>query len=234
MPKSPVAIVVGAGRGMGAASARELASRGWQLALFSPSGAAEKLANELGQLGVTGSNTEPGDLEALVQKTLARYGRVDGVVNSTGHPPGGPLLEIADADWHRALDMIILSVTRIARLVTPVMEKQRSGAFVNISTFAAFEPDAAYPTSSVMRAGLGALAKLFADRYASVGIRMNNLLPGFIDSYPETKAATDRIPMGRFGRVAEVAKTVAFLISEDSSYIAGQNLRVDGGITRSV
>ena len=234
MPKSPVAIVVGAGRGMGAASARELASRGWQLALFSPSGAAEKLANELGQLGVTGSNTEPGDLEALVQKTLARYGRVDGVVNSTGHPPGGPLLEIADADWHRALDMIILSVTRIARLVTPVMEKQRSGAFVNISTFAAFEPDAAYPTSSVMRAGLGALAKLFADRYASVGIRMNNLLPGFIDSYPETKAATDRIPMGRFGRVAEVAKTVAFLISEDSSYITGQNLRVDGGITRSV
>lgn len=229
-----VAILTGAGRGMGAACARELASRGWKVALLSPSGAAEKLAQELGGVGVTGSITEPKDLERLVARTLDSYGRIDGVMISTGHPPKGNLLDIPDADWAKGLDLVILNVVRLARLVTPAMQRQKKGAFVNISTYAAFEPDNIFPVSCTLRAGLGAFAKLYADKYAADGIRMNNLLPGFIDSLPEKAELKARIPMRRYGRVAEVAKTAAFLLSDDSSYITGQNIRVDGGITRSV
>ena len=114
------------------------------------------------------------------------------------------------------------------------MQKQRKGAIVNISTFAAFEPDPAFPTSAVFRAGLAVFTKLFADRYAGEGIRMNNVLPGFIDSFPEKDEIRARIPMRRYGHVEEIADTIAFLVSDAAGYITGQNLRVDGGITRGV
>jgi NAD(P)-dependent dehydrogenase (short-subunit alcohol dehydrogenase family) len=234
MALDKVAIVTAAGRGMGAAIALELKSRGWRLALMSPSGAAEALAHALGAVGITGSVTKPEDLQRIVDATLEAHGRIDAVVNNTGHPPSGPLIEIPDADWHAGLDLVLLNVVRMARLVTPHMERQGSGAFVNISTYAAVEPASAFPVSSSLRAALGAFAKLYADRYAKAGIRMNNLLPGFIDSYPVDEAKTGGIPMGRYGKVAEVAKTVAFLLSDDASYLTGQNIRLDGGLTRSI
>ena len=170
----------------------------------------------------------------MVDKTLARYSRIDAVVNNTGHPPKGDLLAIPDEDWHRALDLVLLNVVRMARLATPVMEAQGSGAFVNISTFAAFEPSLSFPVSSSLRAGLGSFARLYAERYAAAGIRMNNLLPGFIDSYPVEEELVAGIPMRRYGKVEEVGATVRFLLSDEAGYITGQNLRVDGGLTRSV
>ena len=229
-----VAIVTAAGSGIGAACARELAGRGYAVALMSPSGKAEALAEELGGLGLTGSVTEPADLEALVGGTLDRYGRIDGVVNSTGHPASGEVLELTDRQWHEALDLVVLNVVRMARLVTPAMRRQGSGAIVNVSTFSAFEPSPAFPLSSSLRAALAGFAKLYADRCAAQGIRMNNVLPGYMDSFEIDEQTRDSIPMRRRGSVAEVAKTAAFLLSEDSGYIAGQNIRVDGGLTRSV
>lgn len=229
-----VAIVTAAGRGIGAAAARELAARGWKLALLSPSGGAEKLAVELGGIGLTGSVTAPEDLARLVQATLDRYGRIDGLVNHTGHPPKGPLLEIPDADWHKGLDMLLLNIVRMARLVTPVMARQGGGAIVNILTYAVFEPEPLFPVSATLRAAAASFTKLYADEYAKSGIRMNNLLPGFIDSLPEVAERKARIPLGRYGTVAEMAKTIAFLLSPDSGYITGQNLRIDGGLTRHV
>lgn len=229
-----VAILTGAGKGMGGACARELAARGWKVGLLSPSGNAEKLAKELGGVGVTGSVTEDTDLKRLVDAAMNHWGRIDGVVTSTGHPPKGDLLALDDDAWRKGMDLIVLDVVRLARHVTPIMEKQGKGAWVNISTFAAFEPDLVFPISCAMRAGLGAFAKLYADRYAKAGIRMNNLLPGFIDSLPVKEALLPRIPMGRYGKTSEIAKTAAFLLSDDAGYITGQNLRVDGGITRSV
>lgn len=234
MAEGKVAIVTAAGRGMGAAIAVELKARGWRLALMSPSGAGEALAHALGALGFTGSVTVPADLARLVETTLDTHGRVDAVVNNTGHPPKGELLALSDEDWHAGLDLVLLNVVRMARLVTPVMEKQGGGAIVNISTYAAVEPEAAFPISASLRAGLSGFAKLYADRYAKAGIRMNNLLPGFIDSYPEDAAHRAAVPMGRYGRVAEIGKAVAFLVSDDASYVTGQNLRVDGGLTRSI
>ena len=229
-----VALLTGAGKGMGGACARELAARGWGVALLSPSGRAVELANELGGVGVTGSVLETADLQKLVDAAMAKWGRIDGVVTSTGHPPKGDLLALSDEDWAKGLELVILDVVRLARLVTPIMEKQGSGAWVNISTYAAFEPDLMFPISCAMRAGLGAFAKLYADRYAKAGIRMNNLLPGFVDSLPVKEALLPRIPMGRYGKTQEIAKTAAFLLSDDAGYITGQNLRVDGGITRGI
>jgi NAD(P)-dependent dehydrogenase (short-subunit alcohol dehydrogenase family) len=229
-----VAIVTAAGRGMGAACARELAARGYRLALISTSGAAATLAAELGGVGLRGSVTEPRDLESLVEATLERWGRIDAVVNNTGHPPRGEILEIADDDWHRALDLVVLNVVRMARLVTPVMERQGGGAIVNVSTFAAYEPSLDFPVSSALRAALGGFTKLYARRYAAAGIRMNCLLPGFIDSYPENPETVASIPMGRYGQVEEIARTVAFLVSDDAGYVTGESLRVDGGLARSI
>jgi NAD(P)-dependent dehydrogenase (short-subunit alcohol dehydrogenase family) len=155
-------------------------------------------------------------------------------VNGAGHGPKGALLEISDADWHLGVDVYFLNVVRMCRLVTPLMEKAGGGAIVNISTFAAFEPDPMFPTSAAFRAALASFTKLFADRYASSNIRMNNVLPGFIDSLPEKEDRRARIPMGRYGTTAELAKTVAFLLSDEAAYLTGQNIRVDGGLTRSI
>ncbi|KOF52685.1 3-oxoacyl-ACP reductase [Achromobacter sp. DMS1] len=234
MSNEKVAIVTAGGSGMGAAAARKLAADGYRVAILSSSGKGEALARSLGGLGVTGSNRSPDDLARLVDATLARWGRVDAVVNSAGHGPKGPLLEISDDDWHLGMEFYLLNVVRITRLVAPVMKQQQSGSIVNISTYATFEPEALFPTSGVFRAGLAAFAKVFADEYAPHNVRMNNVLPGFIDSLPEKEDRRSRIPMGRYGKAEEVAELIAFLASDSSSYITGQNIRIDGGITRSV
>lgn len=234
MSTDKVAIITAGGSGMGAAAARKLAADGYRVAILSSSGKGEALAAELGGLGVTGSNRSPEDLARLVDATLQQWGRIDAVVNSAGHGPKGPLLEISDDDWHLGVEFYLLNVVRIARLVAPVMKRQQSGAIVNISTYATFEPEALFPTSGVFRAGLAAFTKVFADEYAEHNVRMNNVLPGFIDSLPEKEDRRVRIPMGRYGTAEEVADLIAFLASDASSYITGQNIRIDGGITRSV
>ena len=228
------AIVTAAGRGMGAACARELAAQGYDIALMSVSDRAQMLATELGGIGMQGSVLEPADLNKLVQMTVEKYGRIDAVINNTGHPPKGDLLEISDENWHLGMDLVMMNVIRMAKLVVPVMQKLGGGAFVNISTFAAFEPSLVFPVSSALRAGLGSFTKLFADRYAVDNIRMNNVLPGYIESYAITDETRDSIPMQRAGTVAEVAQTAVFLLSDGAGYITGQNIRVDGGISRSV
>ncbi|GAB4386913.1 SDR family oxidoreductase [Albidovulum sp.] len=229
-----VAVVTAGGSGMGAAAARRLAQDGYRVAILSSSGKGEALATELGGFGVTGSNQSNEDIRRLVDGVMERWGRVDVLVNSAGHGPRAPILELTDEDWHRGMEVYFLNVVRPTRLVTPIMERQGGGAIVNISTFAAFEPDPVFPTSGVFRAGLAAFTKLFADRYAAQNIRMNNVLPGFIDSLPEKEEFRARVPMGRYGREDEIAATIAFLASDGAGYITGQNIRVDGGITRSV
>lgn len=234
MDTKKVAIITAGGSGMGAGAARKLAEDGFDIAVLSSSGKGEALANEYGGVGVTGSNQSNDDLETLVNAAMERWGRIDVLVNSAGHGPRAPILDLSDDDWHRGMEVYFLNVVRPTRLVTPIMQKQQSGVIINISTFAAFEPDPVFPTSGVFRAGLAAYTKLFADKYAPENIRMNNVLPGFIDSLPEKEEFKQRIPMGRYGKTDEISATVAFLASDGAGYITGQNLRVDGGITRSV
>lgn len=234
MTKQQVAIVTAGGSGMGAAAARRLAADGFKVAILSSSGKGEALAAELGGFGMTGSNQSPEDLARLVDGTMERYGRIDVLVNSAGHGPRAPILEITDEQWVKGMDVYLLNVIRPTRLVTPIMQAQKSGTIINISTAWAFEPSSMFPTSAVFRAGLASFTKIFADTYAGENIRMNNVLPGWIDSLPATEERREGVPMKRYGTSEEIAATIAFLASDGAAYITGQNLKVDGGLTRHV
>ncbi|MBK0327754.1 SDR family oxidoreductase [Rhodobacteraceae bacterium F11138] len=234
MAKSKVALITAGGSGMGAAAARKLAADGYEIAILSSSGKGEALAKELGGVGVTGSNLENSDVQRLVDLAMEKWGRIDGLVNSAGHGPRAPILEITDEDWHKGMEVYFLSAVRPIRLVTPIMEAQGSGAIVNISTAWATQPTAMFPTSTAFRASLGAFTKIYSDDYAAKGIRINNVMPGWIDSLPEVDERRDSVPMERYGKSEEIAATIAFLLSEGAGYITGQSIRVDGGVIRSV
>lgn len=234
MTMKKVAVVTAGGSGMGAAVARRFAEDGYKIAILSSSGKGEALAAELGGVGVTGSNQSNEDIQKLADLTMEKFGRIDVLVNSAGHGPRAPILEITDEQWHTGLDVYLMNVIRPTRIIAPLMVAQKNGAIVNISTAWAFEPSDMFPTSAVFRAGLAAYTKIFADKYAADNVRMNNVLPGWIDSLPATEQRREMVPMQRYGKSEEIAATVAFLASEGAGYITGQNLKVDGGLTRSV
>ncbi|WP_060483131.1 SDR family oxidoreductase [Pseudomonas sp. NBRC 111119] len=234
MATEKVAIITAGGSGMGAAAARRLAEDGFKVGILSSSGKGEVLAAELNGFGITGSNQSVDDLQRLVEGVVRKWGRIDVLVNSAGHGPRGPILDISDDDWHLGMDTYLLNVIRPTRLVTPVMQRQQSGVIINISSAWAFEPSDLFPTSAVMRAGLAAFSKIYADTYAADNIRINNVLPGWIDSLPATDERRDSVPLQRYGSSGEIAATVGFLASDGAAYITGQNIKVDGGLTRSV
>lgn len=230
--KSPrVAVVTAASQGIGAGIARHLAQSGYNVALLARSERVFELARELDGIAVSGTVTESGDLAELLEKALQRWGRLDAVVNNTGHPAKGELLALSDEDWLEGYQLILGSVIRVARLATPHLEKTR-GAVVNISSYAAAYPELERPVSSIFRSALSSWTQVYAQYCAPLGIRVNSILPGFVDSYPIDEETRASIPLGRIGRVEEIAQTVAFLLSEQASYITGQNLLVDGGMVR--
>ena len=229
-----VCLIIGGGRGMGAATARQMLDRNYHLALMSPSQSCEVLAKELNGIALRGFAENIGNLNEIVDLTMETYGRIDCVLIHVGGPPKGDLLDIDDQDWDKAHEMTIKPVIRMAKLVTPIMQKQGGGSIVNITTFSAFEPSLAFPTSSVYRSGVSSFTKLFSDRYGADNIRMNCLLPGFTNSLDLPESLADLSALKRFAKAEEQAKAAAFLLSDDSSYITGQSLRVDGGVTRHV
>ncbi len=235
MSDKKVALFTAAGSGMGADAARTMAGQGYEIGVLSSSGKGEALAEEFGGIGVTGSNQSADHLQQLVDGAMDKWGRIDVLVNSAGHGPKGDVLEMSDEDWHTGMDVYLMNVIRPTRMVAPIMASQENGgSIINISTFAVFEPDPLFPTSGVFRAGLASFTKLFSDKFAAQNVRMNNVLPGFIDSLPETDDRRARIPMGRYGKAQEVSSLIAYLASDEGGYITGQNIRVDGGLTRAV
>ena len=250
MAQVKVAIITGAGQGIGAGVARSFAEAGYTVSLMSPSERNLKLAAELGGIGRRGSALDAKDLQALVESTRSAFGRIDAVVSNMGHG-GGPApsitagtvynpegftdpLSFRDEEWHGALDMYVLSVVRMARLVTPMMVAQGGGAFVNISSLNATEPRPGYAQMSVLRGALHGFTKLFADKYAAQNVRMNNVMPGYCENVAMTADALKSIPMGRTARFSEIGNVCVFLASAGASYMTGQNVLVDGGINRAV
>ncbi len=229
-----IAAFIASGSGMGADAAKHLSSKGYEIGIMSSSGKGEELAKKLNGVGFTGSNLSTKDIENFINKVSSKFGKIDVLVNSAGHGPKGEILEISDDEWISGMEVYFLNVVRAIRLVTPIMQKQKNGSIINISTFATFEPESAFPTSGVFRAGLASFIKLYSNKYAKDNIRINNILPGFIDSLPEKEIFKKRIPLQRYGKVSEISAVVELLASEGGSYITGQNIRVDGGITKSV
>ena len=229
-----VSVLIAAGSGMGADAAKTLAKDGFKVAIMSSSGKGERLAKKLNGIGFTGSNLESKNFKKFIDIVIKKWGRIDVLVNSAGHGPKGKILEISDDEWFKGLETYFLNVVRAARIVTPIMKKQKYGSIINISTYAIFEPEKSFPTSGVMRAGLSSFTKIYSDEYAKYNIRMNNILPGFIDSLKTRKEFIKRVPLKRAGKVEEISAVVKLLASKEGSYITGQNIKVDGGITRSV
>ena len=227
-----VCVIVGGGKGMGAAVAREMHNRNYNLALMSPSNNCEILAKELNAIALRGKAENKSDTENLINLAMEQYGRVDSLLIHVGGPPKGDLLDISDEDWNKANEMVLMPVIRLSKLVTPLMKKQGSGSIVNITTFSAFEPSLTFPTSSVYRVAVSSFTKLYSDRYGEDGIRMNCLLPGFTDSLDLPQKFADMSVFKRLATTKEQAKAIVFLLTEDSSYITGQSIRSDGGVTR--
>ena len=229
-----IAVLIAAGTGMGADAAKTLAKEGYKIAIMSSSGKGERLAKKLNGLGFTGSNLNNEDMSNFIKLVIKKWGKVDVLVNSAGHGPKNEILKITDEDWVKGMETYFLNVVRASRLVTPIMMKQKNGSIINISTYATSEPEESFPTSGVMRSALSSYTKIYSDKYASFNIRMNNVLPGFIDSLKTKESFLKRIPLKRVGKVKEISAVVKLLASDDGGYITGQNIRVDGGITRSI
>ena len=229
-----IALLIAAGSGMGADAAKRLSKDGFKIGIMSSSGKGEQLARKLNGIGFTGSNMNPKDIKKFIDIVIKKWGRIDVLVNSAGHGPKDEILKISDDEWFTGMETYFLNVVRAIRIITPIMKKQKNGSIINISTYAVFEPEKSFPTSGVMRAALSSFTKIYADKYAKFNIRMNNILPGFIDSLKPKKEFIERVPLKRVGRVKEISSVISLLASKDGSYITGQNIRVDGGVTRSV
>lgn len=253
----PVAIITGASGGLGSATARALAADGYKLLLMSRSGCNE-IAEETGGIGFSGSVLSDDDVERAVATALDEYGRLDAAVFGAGRhsevmkgyqvksPPTASrdsfgydpeykrdIFDIPWPAWHDDYEMMVVAPMRLAKAVVPHIGTQSRGSFVAISGIEAGQPRAPFPLGPT-RLALQGFVKLLADRFGPEGIRFNSIAPGLMES-AETEFHPDwagTVPLARVGRNEEVGRTIAFLLSEASSYITGQCLTVDGGVNR--
>lgn len=234
MSDAPVAIVTAASKGIGAACARRLAGDGFRVAVMSRSEAGQVVADEIGGIAFQGDLADAKDITRFIETTVEHYGRIDVAALSTGHLPRGPLLDLTDKDWRDGLDMVLLSVLRIARAAVPVMRScGANGSIVCISGAAAREVMDDFPVSTVLRSGLTALVRMAARQWAP-DVRVNAVLPGFVDSYEVSPEIVAQIPTGRPATTAEMASIVAFLCSPEAAYVTGESICADGGMTTAI
>lgn len=234
MNTQPVAIVTAASQGIGAACARRLSRDGFRLAVMSRGDSIHEIAKEVDGLGLQGDLTDAVDINHLVGRTLEHYGRLDSVVINTGHLPKGPLLELTDENWMDGMDMVLMSVARLTRAAVPAMRTcGAAGTITCISGAASREVMDEFPISTVMRSGLTAFVRMAARQWAP-DVRINSVLPGFVDSYDVTPEFMATIPTNRAATTDEIASLVSFLSTSESSYVTGESICIDGGMTKAI
>lgn len=191
-------------------------------------------------------------IDAWAQEVLETFGRIDGLVVNAGGPPAGRFDDFGEQDWYDAFELTLMSAVRLMGAVLPTMRQNKSGAILTVTSLSVKEPIDTILLSNVMRSGVVSLVKSLAKDLADEGIRVNNLVPGSIDtdrvnnlnalraekteaSVADVRAEAEAaIPMGRYGRIDEFGKAGAFLLSEAASYINGTTLVVDGALSKTV
>lgn len=257
--KDKVIMVAAASKGMGYAIARQCALEGARVSMASRSkdqieSAAEKIFKETGR-SVSPFVFDAADgksIEQWTQDTLKTYGKINGLLVNAGGPPTGMFHDFADADWQAAFNLTLMSAVRMIRAVIPSMKQQGGGAILTITSSSVKEPIDVLILSNVMRSGVTSLVKSLSQQLAADKIRVNNIIPGFINTqrlfsldeqaaekleitYEQRREQIEStIPWQRYGEPEEFAKAAAFLLSEAASYITGVSLAVDGGRMKTV
>jgi 3-oxoacyl-[acyl-carrier protein] reductase len=251
-------MVAGASRGLGFAVARVLAAEGASVSLMSRDSAAigtaaKKIEDDAAGkvLGVAGDVRASSDIDTWHAATLERFGGVDLLFSNCGGPPAGTTLSFDDAAWQQAFELLVLSAVRMARVVIPSMRARGGGSILMCTSSAVKEPIPNLALSTVLRSSVSALSKTLATELAADHIRVNQLVPGRIDTdrvremdrvnggkagisaAEQQVRSVATIPLGRYGEPGELARAAAFLLSPASSYITGATLQVDGGLIRA-
>jgi 3-oxoacyl-[acyl-carrier protein] reductase len=254
-----VAMVAGASKGLGFAIAESLAKEGARVSIASRAAdsveeAVRRINNQVANaaVGFVADVTSPEAIADWHRATAISLGPVGLLVTNSGGPPPGTFASLAESDWQKAFELLVLSVIRLVREVLPGMESQKAGSIVLLTSSSVKEPVPNLALSNVLRASVAALAKLLANEYAGRGIRVNHVVPGRIATdrvHQLDQAAAKRldipveeqvrrsltnIPLGRYGDPAEFGRAVTFLLSDAASYITGATLQVDGGQLRGV
>jgi 3-oxoacyl-[acyl-carrier protein] reductase len=253
-----VAMVAGASRGLGFAVAKALAADGASVSIASRdeaaiAGAAKKLTGAPGDVFAIAADVRAAeDIARWTTATERRFGGVDLLFTNSGGPPAGQAVAFDDAAWQDAADLLLFSVLRMVRAAVPSMKKRGGGSILVSTSSSVKEPIPNLGLSTVMRASVSALAKTLALELAADRIRVNQIIPGRLDTDrvrqldegnakkagiaadEQRKRAIATIPVGRYGDPDEFGKAAAFLLSDAASYITGATLQVDGGLIRSV
>ncbi|MDX9882334.1 MAG: SDR family oxidoreductase [Prolixibacteraceae bacterium] len=257
--KDKVFMVAAASKGLGFGVARELAKNGAIVCISSRTKeeieqAAQELAKE------TGAIVFPFAMDASSGKSILlwrdavadKFGWIDGLLVNAGGPPAGSFGDFSDDDWQQAFNLTLMGAVRMIRAVLPAMKKQQKGSIATVTSLSVKEPIDRLLLSNVFRSGVASLVKSLATELAPYHIRVNNLMPGRIDTdrlraldesiakqsgqqlSEVQKQITGKIPLGRYGTTEEFGKAGAFLLSDAASYITGASLQVDGGLVRTV